>query len=176
MGRYNEARLLYTSPLFGADANPLEERRTIHLGMDFFVEPGTAVHAPLDGVVHVLANNTAPLDYGPLVILKHDVKDAGDFFTLYGHLTTDTLAQLKIGQTRCTGDRNSRASAPPTKTEAGRRIFIFKLFWICWIWARIFPAWLSLPSARCGPAFRRTRNLLVGIPKERFPSQRILAA
>ena len=36
VGRYNEARLLYTSPLFGSQANPLAERRTIHLGMDFF--------------------------------------------------------------------------------------------------------------------------------------------
>ena len=40
VGRYNEARLLYTSPLFGSQANPLAERRTIHLGMDFFAASG----------------------------------------------------------------------------------------------------------------------------------------
>ena len=81
VGRYDEPRLLYNSPLFGADASPLEERRTIHLGMDLFAEPGTSIHAPLDGVIHTLANNTAPLDYGPLVILQHDAGDAGAFFT-----------------------------------------------------------------------------------------------
>jgi murein DD-endopeptidase MepM/ murein hydrolase activator NlpD len=76
VGRYNEARLLYTSPLFGSQGKPLEERRTVHLGMDFFAANGTAINAPLDGTVHILANNDAPLDYGPLVILKHDAGGA----------------------------------------------------------------------------------------------------
>ncbi len=92
IGRYDEARLLYTSPLFGTDASPLEERRTIHLGMDLFAEPGTAIHSPLDGVIYTLANNAAPLDYGPVIILQHDAGDAGEFFTLYGHLDTESLA------------------------------------------------------------------------------------
>src|ERR1700730_18132551 len=108
IGRYNEARLLYTSPLFGADASPLEERRTIHLGMDLFAEPGTSIHAPLDGVVHTLANNAAPLDYGPLVILQHDAGDAGAFFTLYGHLDKESLARLKIGRRITRGEKFAR--------------------------------------------------------------------
>src|SRR5215470_1115111 len=88
VGRYNEARPLYSSPRFGSIENPIEERRTIHLGIDLFVEPGTTLHAPLDGVVHILANNAAPQDYGPLVILRHETGDRDEFFTLYGHLTT----------------------------------------------------------------------------------------
>ena len=70
IGRYNEARLIYTSPLFAAndqtvdrtisdqtvDDLPTDERRTLHLGMDFFVDPGAPVCAPLDGIVHSLAN------------------------------------------------------------------------------------------------------------------------
>src|SRR5438132_9825050 len=52
VGRYNEPRLVYTSPLFGANGNPTDERRTVHLGMDLFVEPGTWLRAPPDGVVH----------------------------------------------------------------------------------------------------------------------------
>ena len=71
IGRYDEARLLYSSSMFGSSAAPMEERRTIHLGLDLFVEPGTPIHAPLDGTVHLLAENTAELDYGPLVILRH---------------------------------------------------------------------------------------------------------
>src|SRR2546430_6522831 len=41
VGRYNEARPLYSSPRFGSLDKPVEERRTIHLGVDLFVEPGT---------------------------------------------------------------------------------------------------------------------------------------
>src|SRR5262249_28545160 len=62
IGRYDEARLLYSSPLFGDSSNPTSEWRTIHLGIDLFAEPGTPLHAPLEGVVHTLANNAAPLD------------------------------------------------------------------------------------------------------------------
>jgi 4-aminobutyrate aminotransferase-like enzyme/Ser/Thr protein kinase RdoA (MazF antagonist) len=98
IGRYGEARLLYTSDLFGANAAPVKERRTIHLGLDVFVEPATPVQAPLGGTVHLLAENTAPLDYGPLVILRHELPGGGEFFSLYGHLSRDTLERLKPGQ------------------------------------------------------------------------------
>lgn len=77
IGRYNEARMLYASPLFGSK-KATDERRTIHLGIDLCVEPGTEIRAPLDGVVHALANNRAGLDYGPVVILQHRV-GAADF-------------------------------------------------------------------------------------------------
>src|SRR5258707_9964241 len=87
VGRYDEPRLLYTSPLFGATSNPTHERRTVHLGMDFFVEPGAAVRAPLDGVVHVVANDSAPLDYGAVVILRYETDIGEEFFMLYGHLS-----------------------------------------------------------------------------------------
>jgi 4-aminobutyrate aminotransferase-like enzyme/Ser/Thr protein kinase RdoA (MazF antagonist) len=98
VGRYGEARLLYSSTLYGSDLAPTEERRTIHLGLDLFVEPGTPVCAPHDGVVHLLAENTAALDYGPLVILRHSIPDGEEFFTLFGHLTRETLRSLKPGQ------------------------------------------------------------------------------
>jgi 4-aminobutyrate aminotransferase-like enzyme/Ser/Thr protein kinase RdoA (MazF antagonist) len=173
VGRYNEARLLYTSPLFGAEASPLEERRTIHLGMDLFVEPGTPVRAPLEGVVHVLANNTAPLDYGPLVILKHAVKDTGEFFTLYGHLTTDTLAQLKIGQSIARGEQFARIS---TAQENGG--------WPPHLHFQIILDLLDLEANVPGVALASQRavwtslsldpNLLVDIPKERFPAEELL--
>src|SRR5580692_1893745 len=45
VGRYNEPRLLYTSPLFGARESPTDERRTIYLGIDLFAVPGTPIHA-----------------------------------------------------------------------------------------------------------------------------------
>jgi len=104
VGRYNEARLLYTAAQYSGDAAHANERRTIHLGLDLFVVPGTAVCAPLDGTVHLLAENTAELDYGPLVILRHVTGGGEEFFTLYGHLTRDTLRELKSGQAIAHGE------------------------------------------------------------------------
>src|SRR5260370_18413331 len=92
VGRYDEPRLLYTSPLFGATSNPTHERRTVHLGMDFFVEPGAAVRAPLDGVVRVMADNSAPLDYGAVVILRHQTAIGEAFLPPYAHPSNDPLS------------------------------------------------------------------------------------
>jgi 4-aminobutyrate aminotransferase-like enzyme/Ser/Thr protein kinase RdoA (MazF antagonist) len=111
LGRYNEPRLLYDAPLFGAGSSPIDERRTIHLGIDLFVAPGSAVYAPLEGVVHALANNTAEKDYGPVVILRHGPGEGQEFFTLYGHLTKESLAKLRVGQAIARGERIARVGA-----------------------------------------------------------------
>jgi len=71
IGRYNEARLVYTSEQFKTRTEEMAEHRTVHLGIDLYKSSGAPVYAPLDGKVHSLANNTAPLDYGPTVILEH---------------------------------------------------------------------------------------------------------
>jgi 4-aminobutyrate aminotransferase-like enzyme/Ser/Thr protein kinase RdoA (MazF antagonist) len=103
IGRYLEARHLYWSPLFAGESERAE-RRTIHLGVDLFAPPGTAVHAPIAGIVHTLAENRAPLDYGPVVILEHETGNGDRFFTLYGHLTRDSVSQLVRGQTIAAGE------------------------------------------------------------------------
>jgi 4-aminobutyrate aminotransferase-like enzyme/Ser/Thr protein kinase RdoA (MazF antagonist) len=168
IGRYDEARLLYSSPLFGADASPLEERRTIHLGMDLFSLPGTSIHAPLDGIIHTLANNAAPLDYGPLVILQHDAGDAGTFFTLYGHLDKESLARLTIGQRVARGEKFARIG---TSKENGG--------WPPHLHFQIILDLLDLDANFPGVGYASQRevwtslspdpNLLVGISKDRFP-------
>ena len=104
IGRYNEARSLYAAPQYAGEEAHRSERRTIHLGLDVFVVPGTAVCAPLDGRVHLLAENTAELDYGPLVILRHESGDDDEFFTLYGHLSREALRELKPGQAIARGE------------------------------------------------------------------------
>ena len=95
IGRYAEPRLLYSSPLFASDA---QERRTIHLGVDLFAPSGTPVRAALAGTVYLVADNAAPLDYGPLVVLKHVSDEGDDFFTLYGHLARASIASIAEGQ------------------------------------------------------------------------------
>ena len=104
IGRYDEPRLLYSSPLFATSSNPTDERRTIHLGLDLFVKPGTPVHSPLDGSVHLVANNAAPLDYGSLVILCHQTENHEEFFTIYGHLDKKSISHLKTGQNISRGE------------------------------------------------------------------------
>jgi 4-aminobutyrate aminotransferase-like enzyme/Ser/Thr protein kinase RdoA (MazF antagonist) len=117
IGRYDEPRLLYNTPLFQSSGSPTDEHRTLHLGMDLFAAAGTEVHAPLEGVVEAFADNSAALDYGPVVILKHTVRsasaksagDAGDgaeqLYTLYGHLSRKSVANLKIGQALQKGEK-----------------------------------------------------------------------
>ena len=55
VGRYDEARAIYLSGPFASGGRATDERRTVHLGIDLFVEPGATVRAPLPGLVHVLA-------------------------------------------------------------------------------------------------------------------------
>ncbi len=97
IGRYDEARLIYRDEAFKSIGNEGDEWRTIHLGIDLFVEPGTPVFAPLDGKVHSFQNNAAPLDYGPTIILEHDTGQ-DKFYTLYGHLSLDSLPGLSQGK------------------------------------------------------------------------------
>ncbi len=103
VGRYAEARLLYASPLFGPGEGS-DERRTIHLGIDLFAAPGTSVRAPIAGRVHALADNRSPLDYGPVIILEHQTSEGDTFYTLYGHLGRDALAQIHVGQEIAAGE------------------------------------------------------------------------
>ncbi len=101
IGRYDEARLIYTGDQYKSEGNNGPEWRTIHLGLDVFMEAGSPILAPLDGIVHSFRNNASPLDYGPTIILQHAVKDEDrqlTFFTLYGHLSVDSLDGLYEGK------------------------------------------------------------------------------
>lgn len=97
VGRYDEPRPVYVSPLFAGGQNPTDERRTIHLGMDLFTDPGTPVCSPFEATVHAFADNQAALDYGPVVVLKHQANQGLEFFTLYGHLSRESLTHLRSG-------------------------------------------------------------------------------
>jgi 4-aminobutyrate aminotransferase-like enzyme/Ser/Thr protein kinase RdoA (MazF antagonist) len=114
IGRYDEARLVYASDLFEGPSGDFQEWRTVHLGIDLFLPPGSPVFAAFPGRVHSLANNTAPLDYGPTVILEHDMPGAPPFFTIYGHLTEDSLGALHAGLPVEKGAAIGRVGEPPS--------------------------------------------------------------
>jgi len=109
LGRYNENRNFYTAHQFqGGDGL----WRTVHLGLDLFLEPGEPVYAPLDGTVHSFADNDQPLDYGPTIILEHCAGGL-PFFTLYGHLAPSSLAGLSPGMSVRRGRKIAEIGAPP---------------------------------------------------------------
>ncbi len=113
VGGYGEARLLYTAPEFGADLDPAAERRTVHLGTDLWTRAGTPLHAPRPGRVHRVNDNTARLDYGPMVILEHATDGGVPFYSLYGHLSPETLTHLRAGDAVEAGDVIGWIGAPP---------------------------------------------------------------
>lgn len=101
VGRYAEDRaMLYSrSPLFGES----EALRSIHLGIDLTVPASTPVATPLAATVHSFADNASFGDYGPTVILRHEI--AGfSFYTLYGHLNRACLTELTVGQALKAGE------------------------------------------------------------------------
>ena len=101
-GLYGEKRSVYTSAQFADAAS--EERRTRHLGIDIFAPAGTAIHAPLDGVVESVTCNADPLDYGHTLILRHETAKGRPFFTLYGHLGGSLPSLCQPGQAINAGD------------------------------------------------------------------------
>lgn len=102
-GGWGERRELYTgSGLFAG-----EEPRVVHLGVDVWTDAGTPVAAPADGVVHSLADNAGFGNYGPTVLLEHD-----GFWTLYGHLSRDSLAGLAPGRRVAAGEVVARLGEP----------------------------------------------------------------
>ncbi|GEO03267.1 hypothetical protein AAE02nite_09310 [Adhaeribacter aerolatus] len=94
VGGYLENRVIYRrSHHFNTDS----EKRTIHLGVDIWLPAFTPVLAPLPGRVHSFRDNANFGDYGPCIILEHEL-EGNIFYTLYGHLTRNSLTSLSVGQ------------------------------------------------------------------------------
>ncbi len=102
-GGYLEPRSVYTSTAYDKAGNNGTESRTIHLGIDFWIPVRTPVHTIFDGVVVTAVNDAGDKEYGGLIILKHHI-DNLEFFTLYGHLSIDSLGNKEVGQQLKKGD------------------------------------------------------------------------
>jgi 4-aminobutyrate aminotransferase-like enzyme/Ser/Thr protein kinase RdoA (MazF antagonist)/murein DD-endopeptidase MepM/ murein hydrolase activator NlpD len=168
VGRYDEARLLYSSALFGKSDNPTGERRTIHLGMDFFMEAGAAIHAPLAGTVHIVGNNAAPQDYGPVVILHHTTDEGAEFFTLYGHLSTDTLGKLRAGQVIEKGEAFARVGTEEENGGWPPHVH-FQIILDLLDYGRDFPGVGRASERAVWTQLSPNPNILLAIPEDRFP-------
>ncbi|WPU94564.1 peptidoglycan DD-metalloendopeptidase family protein [Mucilaginibacter sabulilitoris] len=93
IGGYMEHRTIYAvSPHFDTDDEP----RRLHLGVDIWGDAGTPVYTPLEGTVHSFQDNGNLGDYGPAIILQHDL-DGLTLYSLYGHLSRKSLKGLTVG-------------------------------------------------------------------------------
>jgi len=93
-GGYIEGRTLYQrSPIF---KNDQISERNIHIGLDLWIKAGTAVLAALDGKIHSFKNNIGLGDYGPTIILEHEI-ESQKFYTLYGHLSLESIEGINVG-------------------------------------------------------------------------------
>ena len=109
-GGYLEQRKLYDRSDYFTSENP-DDCRNIHLGIDLWCEAGTAVLSPLKGKVHSFQENTNFGDYGPTIILEH-LEQGRTFYTLYGHLSRESLSRLEVGQEITVGQEIATLGAP----------------------------------------------------------------
>ena len=165
-GGYDEARLIYDWP----DEPTGVEPRTIHIGLDLSLPKGHPLHAPLDGVVHGFENAAAHHDYGPVIVLRHrtDGPDPVEFYSLYGHLSCDSLEGLRIGQHFARGQEFARVGSAPTNGD-----------WWTHVHVQLVTDLLDVPCNVDGVVRASQRqvwkslcpdpNLILGIPKEGLP-------
>ena len=169
VGRYDEPRPIYTGEAFAAGGRPIDEHRTVHLGMDLFVPAGSAVHAPLDGVVHCVVENAAAKDYGPLIILRHETADGTPFYTLYGHLGPSCLERLAPGARVARGERIAEVGSPPRNGDWPPHLHL-QLITDPLDLGRDFPGVAFASRREVWKALSPDPNLLVGVPRARFPA------
>ncbi|MEO8336377.1 MAG: phosphotransferase, partial [bacterium] len=168
IGRYDEPRLLYTSPLFATGPNPEDERRTLHIGLDLFADAGTPVYAPLDGVVHAVADNPARQDYGPVIVLRHATDDGVDFYTLYGHLSRESLDGLHEGKPIARGEQIATFGTADVNGGWTPHLHMQVMTDTLGLGAD-FPGVARASERRAWLSLSPDPNLIVGIPADRFP-------
>ena len=162
IGRYDEARAIYATGAFAG--------RTVHLGLDLSVPPGSAVRAPVDGTVHVVARNDAPKDYGPLVILRHGIPSGEEFFTLYGHLDPGSVASLSPGKRLRAGEAFAAVGAPPANGDWWPHVHVQIILDLLGL-DEDFPG-VARPDRRSlWTGLSPDPNLILGIPAGRFPGR-----
>ena len=124
-GGYLEKRDIYRRSEVFATAQ--EDFRNIHLGIDIWTEAGSPIFAPLDGKVHSFQDNEGFGNYGPTIILEHQV-EGKIFYSLYGHLRQEDLQSLEVGQVLRAGEAFCRVGPYPENGDWPPHLH-FQLIW-----------------------------------------------
>lgn len=102
IGGYLEKRAIYRrSEVFATEESNF---RNIHLGVDIWTKAGSPVYAPLAGTIHSFQDNTGFGNYGPTLILSHDLGEK-TLYSLYGHLSSTSLNLLEVGRNVMPGEQ-----------------------------------------------------------------------
>ncbi len=109
-GGYIETRNLYQRSTVFKNSNT--DERNIHIGLDLWINQEAPIYAALDGKIHSFKNNTALGDYGPTLILEHEIDDF-KFHTLYGHLSEESLIGKNVGDSVQKGTQIATLGLPP---------------------------------------------------------------
>jgi 4-aminobutyrate aminotransferase-like enzyme/Ser/Thr protein kinase RdoA (MazF antagonist) len=166
---YDEARVFYTAPAF-MGKHHLDETRTIHVAIDLTLPASSPIYAPLEGTVFGFEDATDRLDYGPVIVLRHEA-DGIPFYTLYGHLSRESLEGLSIGMKIAKGERFASIGAPPINGD-----------WWPHVHFQIITDLLDIPCNFNGSALASQReiwksispdpNLILGIPESVLQNDR----
>ncbi|MFX0078251.1 MAG: aminotransferase class III-fold pyridoxal phosphate-dependent enzyme [Candidatus Hermodarchaeota archaeon] len=114
VGRYNEPRILHLTNEEMRVQYDSVETPTIHLGMELFLAPGESILAPLDGNIHSFATNEGFRENGPTLILEHKAGETNlRFYTMYSHLSKESLEGLAPGKRVKKGDQIGQVGTPP---------------------------------------------------------------
>ncbi len=168
VGRYDEARLVYSGDRFTVAGNDGAEPRTIHVGLDLFLPPGACVYAPLEGRVHSFRNNAAPRDYGPTIVLEHHVSDLPPFFTLYGHLSVESLDGLYEGKHVGRGERVGTVGDVDVNGGWPPHVHL-QLIADLLEWKGDFPGVVAPSQREVWTSICPDPNLLARVPADRLP-------
>jgi 4-aminobutyrate aminotransferase-like enzyme/Ser/Thr protein kinase RdoA (MazF antagonist) len=103
IGPWGEDRPVYTAAAF-ASTLVTGQRRSLHLGLDLFLDAGSHVRTPLPGRVVDIYVSDLPLDYGHAILLEHNPAPEITFFSLWGHLSANTAKLRKLGEELKAGD------------------------------------------------------------------------
>lgn len=102
VGGFLEKRSIYRrSEVFAIESSLF---RNIHLGIDIWAAAGSPVYAPLAGRIHSFQDNQGFGNYGPTLILAHDLGEK-ILYSLYGHLSSTNLSLFEVGREVAAGDR-----------------------------------------------------------------------
>ncbi len=169
IGRYDEPRIVYTAEHFRVPNNGFDETRTIHLGIDLFKAAGEPVYAPLAGKVHSLSFCPDPMDFGGVAILEHSTGES-IFYTLYGHLSEQSIRQLRPGQRISKGDQFAHLGEPE---ENGGWVPHLHFQVIADLLGNIGQYWGVAPASQRDVwlSVCPDPNLILGIPDRCFPDQ-----
>ncbi len=112
-GGYGEVRSVYTTDHYQTEGNSGVQWRTTHLGLDLWMEAGTPIFSPFKGVVYALQDNYGERNYGPTLIIKHEVNRDLTFYCLYGHLDLKSIENLQVGMNVSKSEQIATIGYPP---------------------------------------------------------------